>query len=47
MHAVECSAAGAFPSVEFLWSLPGVESVEARESQAKSEDGRAQHLVTS
>ena len=44
---VECSAAGAFPRVEFLWSLPGVESVEARESQAKSEDGRAQHLVTS
>ena len=28
---VQCLATGAFPRVEFLWSLPGVERVETRE----------------
>ena len=28
---LQCLATGAFPSVEFLWSLPGVERVETRE----------------
>ena len=28
---VQCLATGAFPRVEFLWSLPGVERVETLE----------------
>ena len=40
---IECSAVGAFPSVEFLWSVPGVERVDAREEEEAGSD----HLTSS
>ena len=33
---LQCLATGAFPKVEFLWSLPGVERVESQEVNKRS-----------